>query len=96
MISGDCLRQRRTKEKNWSEDSIELNYEATFFVIDMSDLKNYFSDGIILKLVENRVVVSPDPPPLPEDFVSVMGDGDLGEFSLKVHQPPSVGIEATL
>ncbi len=74
----DYLRWRKTKEKSWSEESIELNHEKTLITSNLINLKKFMSDGVVLKLIENKVVVSPDPPALPDDNASLLGEGEIG------------------
>lgn len=75
------LRQKKTREKNWSEDAIEFNYEKTLMTADLICLKKFIQEGVKVKLIEHKVLVSPDPPSLPDDNASCVGDGDIDKGS---------------
>eukprot|EP00794_Sanderia_malayensis_P014043 gene14043-15502_t len=79
----DYLRLRKTKEKNFTEEPIELDYETVLMTSDLVNLKRFLSKGITLKLVENKVIVSPDPPSMQEDNLSVFAEGDTDGKSNK-------------
>ena len=70
--------KRKTKEKKWCEDEIIIGHERTFITSDLINLKQFMSEGIILQVIENKLLVSLDPP---EDACSIAGDGDAGKIS---------------
>eukprot|EP00112_Aurelia_sp_Birch-Aquarium-sp1_P010801 Seg2294.8 transcript_id=Seg2294.8/GoldUCD/mRNA.D3Y31 product="Leucine-rich repeat-containing protein 43" protein_id=Seg2294.8/GoldUCD/D3Y31 len=74
----DYLLKRKTKEKKWCEDEIIIGHERTFITSDLINLKRFMSEGIVFQVIENKLLVSLDPP---EDSFSIAGDGDAGENS---------------
>ena len=73
--TGNCVVKRKTKEKIWCEDEIRIEHERKLITTDLADLKKFLLDGFSFDLIENKVLVSLDPP---EDNSSCIGDGDNG------------------
>ncbi|XP_065054348.1 leucine-rich repeat-containing protein 43-like isoform X1 [Rhopilema esculentum] len=70
---GDYLLTRKSRERSWCDESINISHERKLVSGDLSNLKKLFSEGITINLVENKVLVSLDPP---EETASVLGDAD--------------------
>ena len=69
---------RKSRERSWCEESISISHERKLVSGDLSNLKKLFLEGIMIHLVENKVLVSLDPP---EETASVLGDADHGNVA---------------
>ena len=67
------MRELATRERLWSDEGIQTDFEKTLVTSDLSNLKAYLLNGVTMKVIENKVVVTNEPPS-PEDHDAEQGN----------------------